>query len=133
MQSRDTTQTYFNKVNDVVRKGNKQLSKIEIKANNQLKNYYELRRRGVYQDDNSSTLAQQVLGISYCDSEGRCLPETTFEWYRNDPEKFQFEKTINNWGGATDGESEWFFDVNADQKQDYCRPQYSSTVFCKKN
>ncbi|ENT4904842.1 RHS repeat-associated core domain-containing protein [Vibrio parahaemolyticus] len=132
VQSRDTTQTYFNKVNDVVRKGNKQLSKIEIKANNQLKNYYELRRRGVYQDDNSSTLAQQVLGISYCDSEGRCLPETTFEWYRNDPEKFQFEKTINNWGGATDGESEWFFDVNADQKQDYCRPQYSSTVFVKK-
>ncbi len=124
VQSRDTTQTYFNKVNGVTRKGNIQLSKIEIRANGQLKNYYQLRRRGVYQDDRNSVFSQRIMGIAYCDNAGNCLPETTFDWYKNASENYQFKTHIPKWGHVGAYHSiapDWFGDVDGDQKMDYCR------------
>ncbi|AGU98981.1 RHS repeat-associated core domain-containing protein [Vibrio campbellii] len=121
VQSRDATQTYFNKVNGNVRKGNKQLNKIEIKVDGHLKNYYELRRRGVYQDDKSSVLAQQIRGVSYCDDSGSCLPETTFEWYKNETKDYKFKKPIIDWGAEISGPTNWFGDLNGDLKMDFCR------------
>lgn len=124
VQSRDTTQTYFNKVNGEVRKSNIQLSKIEIRANEQLKNYYQLRRRGVYQDDSNSVLSQRIMGVSYCDSTGNCLPETKFDWYKNASKNYQFKTNISKWGNVGSYHPitpDWFGDVDGDQKVDYCR------------
>lgn len=131
VQSRDTTKTYFNKVNGIVRKGNKQLSQVEIKADGILLNYYRIRRNNISYIDDSSVSGQKVKGISYCDANGKCLPETTFQWFQNKPEDYNFKMNIPNWGSLGAGFSltpDWFGDAIGDQKTDYCRLDSSKRI-----
>ncbi|EPE2286594.1 RHS repeat-associated core domain-containing protein [Vibrio alginolyticus] len=121
VQEVDTTQTYFNKVNGKTKKGNQQLDKIEIKTGGNLSNYYKIRRRGVRYIDHSSVLGQLITGVSYCDKSGLCMPETVFDWETNDTGKYEFQKPISEWGATISGPTDWFGDLNGDQKIDYCR------------
>ncbi|MDD1780016.1 hypothetical protein LRP49_02285 [Enterovibrio sp. ZSDZ35] len=130
--ARQALNTRSQRIHNVTRNDKLLLWRIDVHANNRLKNYYKLTRKDLSNAYDTTAKVQQITSIEYCDASNECLPKTSFEWLNEKPEKVAFKKNIPHWGKLNGNQgTDWFLDLTGNKKLDYCRLTSTQVIQCQ--